>query len=398
MISFETAVQKVLANTQDYGSELVSLQSSAGRILAEIIVADRSFPPFDRATKDGIAIKYNPNIDGKTSFKVTGIAQAGSPQLTLEDESSCIEVMTGAVVPKNADTVIMYEHTQREGDNININKPIKKGQNIHYKASDTNKGEALLQAGTVITPAEIGILATVGKSEVLVKKLPKIVVIATGNELVGVDQRPLPHQIRKSNTYTLSALLKNESIAANMFHLKDEPNILKSRLDELLKEYDVLLLSGGVSKGKFDFLPSTFDDLGVKKIFHKVLQRPGKPFWFGNHESHKTVIFSFPGNPVSTFVNYHVHFLPWLNKTLGVKTPQFAVFLNEPIENKTDLTRFVGVVISIIGGKLIAQKIPTTGSGDLLGLAKADGFIKLNPFESVETDSLVSFVPTKRIV
>ena len=178
----------------------------------------------------------------------------------------------------------------------------------------------------------------------------------------------------------------------------DELPILKKKVDELLKKYDVLLLSGGVSKGKFDFLPTTFDELGVKKIFHKVLQRPGKPFWFGKHLSQKAIIFSFPGNPVSTFVSYHVYFMPWLNKTLGVSTPQFTVFLSEPMENKTDLTLFVGVEISLTDGKLMAKKITTTGSGDLLSLSSAFGFIKLSPNESMGTNGLVPFIPARRIL
>ncbi|MGX1930250.1 molybdopterin molybdotransferase MoeA [Flagellimonas sp. 2504JD4-2] len=398
MIAFETALQKVLDRTQDYGVEMVSMESSLGRILAETIVADRDFPPFDRSTKDGIAIKFNQNIDTNTSFGISGIAQAGSPQLKLKDETACMEVMTGAVVPENADTVVMYEHTEKENDRFNIVKPIKKGQNIHYKASDTAMGDELLLSGTPITSAEIGVLATVGKSHVLVKRLPKIAVIATGNELVEVDQKPLPHQIRKSNTHTLKALLQNEGIVAAMYHFTDEPEVLKDKIGEILKNYDVLLLSGGVSKGKFDFLPSTFDQLGVEKIFHRVRQRPGKPFWFGKHESLKTTIFSFPGNPVSTFANYHVYFKPWLNKTLGVTTPQFDVFLSEPMVNNTDLTRFLGIEINIQHGKLKAKEIGTTGSGDLLSLSKADGFIRLNPSESLKADSLVPFIPVKRIL
>ncbi|WP_299485293.1 molybdopterin molybdotransferase MoeA [uncultured Allomuricauda sp.] len=397
MIIFETALQKVLKHVPDYGVEPVALESSLGRILAETVVADRDFPPFDRATKDGIAIKYNPDIDANTSFQIIGIAQAGSPQLSLEDSSACIEVMTGAVIPKNTDTVVMYEHLQKKNNFFSITKPVKKGQNIHYKASDTGSGAELLQPGTIITSAEIGVLATVGKSEVMVRKLPKVAVIATGNELVNVDEKPLPHQIRKSNTYTLKALLQNESVQADVYHLVDEPNLLKNKLSELLEKFDVLLLSGGVSKGKFDFLPTTFDALEVHKVFHKVLQRPGKPFWFGKHALHKTTVFSFPGNPVSTFVNYHVYFIPWLNKTLGVTAPEFTVFLSEPISNATDLTRFLGVEICFKEGKLIAKEISTSGSGDLLSLSKADGFIRLAPNESLEANELVPYIQAKRI-
>lgn len=399
MISFKAALQKVLDNAQDYGSERVDLMQSNNRVLAEIIIADRDFPPFDRATKDGIAISFDGVLSSNQTFKVSGIAQAGSPQQVLQNTMECIEVMTGAMVPENADTVVMYEHISLDNGTFSLLKSVTKGQNIHYTGSDIAKSKELLKPGVQITAAEIGVLASVGKSEVLVKKLPKIAVIATGNELVEVDEKPLPYQIRKSNSFTLKGLLAKENISADLYHLVDEPDALKEKLEVLVTDYDVLLLSGGVSKGKFDFLPETFDALGVEKIFHKVLQRPGKPFWFGKLKSKNTTIFSFPGNPVSTFVNYHVYFKPWLNKTLGVATPEFTVFLNESIQNKTDLTLFVGVTISIHNGELFANTLTTTGSGDLIGLSKVDGFIRLSPKEVLdESKNLVPFIPTRRRV
>ena len=295
MISFEEAFQKVMDNTQNYGDEKVNLDECLGRILAESVMADRDFPPFDRATKDGIAIRFDALKSAEQEFKVAGIAQAGSPQLTLKDDECCIEVMTGAMVPKNADTVVMYEHTERKGDVFTIRKTINKGQDIHYQASDMALNEVMIQPCTEITPAEIGVLASVGKSEILVKKMPKVAVVSTGNELVDVHETPEPYQIRKSNSHTLVALLDKELNKANLFHLADEPNAIKDTLEKLLAQFDVLLLSGGVSKGKYDFLPEVFDSLSVEKLFHKVLQRPGKPFWFGKHHGHKTIIFSFPG-------------------------------------------------------------------------------------------------------
>ncbi|MEX0314740.1 MAG: molybdopterin molybdotransferase MoeA [Allomuricauda sp.] len=398
MISYKSALEKVLGQTSDYGNESVRLQSALGRVLNETIVADRDFPPFDRATKDGIAISYTEDIDTNKQFQIAGIAQAGNPQLTLKDKSTCIEVMTGAIVPKDADTVVMYEHLLKEKGGFAITKPVVKGQNIHYKGSDTSKNDELLNPSTIITSSEIGVLASVGKSEVLVKKLPKIAVISTGNELVDVEQEPLLHQIRKSNSHTLGALLEKEMINADLYHLPDEPVGIKTKIKELLHNYDILMLSGGVSKGKFDFLPEVFDELGVQKIFHKVRQRPGKPFWFGQHKIHQTLIFAFPGNPVSTFVNYHTYFLPWLNKTLGVTTPHFNVFLDEPMSNTTDLTLFVSVETAWQDGKLLAKKISSTGSGDVLGLSKTNGFVRLDPNESLDAKSLVSFIPARRIV
>jgi molybdopterin molybdotransferase len=398
MISYQEAYRKVLETTLFVENEEVALSASQGRILAETIVADRDFPPFDRATKDGIAIRFDAHRSTEHAFPIEGTAQAGSPQLVLKDLNSCIEVMTGAIVPKNTDTVVMYEHTSQQDHSFRIDRAIQKGQDIHYQGSDMSKGDVLLTPGLKITAAEIGVLASVGKAMVLVKKLQKVAVISTGNELVEVSETPLPYQIRKSNAYSLKALLRNEKIDADVFHLVDDPSSIKKGLSDWISEYDVLLLSGGVSKGKYDFLPSAFDELGVEKIFHKVLQRPGKPFWFGRHNEKKTCIFSFPGNPVSTFVGYHVYFMPWLHKVLSVETPKFTVFLGEPYTNTTDLTLFVGVKVEWRVGKPMASPISTTGSGDLTGLAQWDGFIQIEPQGTLAENSLAPFVPIRNIL
>ncbi|MEE1963437.1 molybdopterin molybdochelatase [Flagellimonas taeanensis] len=398
MISYQEAYRKVLETTLFVENEEVALSASQGRILAETIVADRDFPPFDRATKDGIAIRFDAHRSTEHAFPIEGTAQAGSPQLVLKDLNSCIEVMTGAIVPKNTDTVVMYEHTSQQDHSFRIDRAVQKGQDIHYQGSDMSKGDVLLTPGLKITAAEIGVLASVGKATVLVKKHPKVAVVSTGNELVEVSETPLPYQIRKSNAYSLKALLENEKIDADVFHLVDDPSSIKKGLSDWISKYDVLLLSGGVSKGKYDFLPSAFDELGVEKIFHKVLQRPGKPFWFGRHNEKKTCIFSFPGNPVSTFVGYHVYFMPWLHKVLSVETPKFTVFLGEPYTNTTDLTLFVGVKVEWREGKPMASPISTTGSGDLTGLAQWDGFIQIEPQGTLAENSLVPFVPIRNIL
>lgn len=396
MISFEEALNTVLNQTFSYGKDEVELVQSLGRILDETITADRDFPPFDRATKDGIAIRFDDFSSAEKGFKLLGTAQAGSPQQTLDSGKNCIEVMTGAMVPKNADTVIMYEHTYQKDGMFFIGEPIKRGQNIHYRASDIPKNETLLFPGTKIGPAEIGVLATVGKSKVWVKKLPNVAVIATGNELVDVSESPEPYQIRTSNSHTLVTLLREATIHADSFHFKDDAPIIQENLANLLSSYDVLLLSGGVSKGKYDFLPEAFATLGIQKLFHRVRQRPGKPFWFGNHTDSKTLIFSFPGNPVSTYVNYHLYFVPWLNKILGLKTPSFTVLLEETMENSTDLTLFKGATLSSRQGCQYARILPSTGSGDLLSLSRADGFVQLNPKVTLTAGSEVPFMRTKQ--
>jgi len=398
MISYEQALGSVLEHTLDYGSETIPLENSPGRVLVEPIVADRDFPPFDRSIRDGIAINFDGYNGQRAPLPIEGIAQAGMPRMALVDKGSCLEVMTGAILPENTDTVVMYEHTSTDKKSFTIDRNVVKFQNVHYRGSDTKKGELILKEGRKIGPAELGVLASVGKAMVKVKKLPKVAVVSTGNELVDVGQAPLPHQIRKSNSHTLRALLHGEQIQGDLLHLDDDPIAIREALDTWISTHDVLILSGGVSMGKFDFLPEIFEQLGVTRIFHKVAQRPGKPFWFGNHQDRDCLIFSFPGNPVSTFVCHWMYFVPWLNKILGRHTPEFKVSLSAPVSNPTELTLWVGASIDMGNGSLIANTLSSSGSGDLIGLARVDGFVRIPPKSNLDTGSRVPFHPTKNMM
>ncbi|MGO4920442.1 molybdopterin molybdotransferase MoeA [Maribacter spongiicola] len=393
MITFKEAFQKVLDHPLDLGIEIVSLMDSLNRILAEDIYADRDFPPFDRATKDGIAIQYSTLVNNGHLFTIEGEAAAGVVQQVLTDKNNCLEVMTGAVVPENCDTVIMYEHITIEDGKVSLNENVVKGQNIHYQGSDEKAGALLLSKGKKITPAEIGVMATVGKATVKVMGNPKVCTIATGNELVAVNETPKSHQIRKSNMVTIEAALMNSKIDASSLHLLDDKIKIERELEKALQNNNVLLLSGGVSKGKFDFIPEVMESLGVVKVFHRVLQRPGKPFWFGIHPKLKTVIFSFPGNPVSTFANYHLYFLPWLQTSWGLPLDNSYIKLSAAIKITQPLTRFIQVSTEVKDGIFWATPVVENGSGDLTSLAKADGFICLEPRdEDYEVGEVVRFV------
>ncbi|MBU2996517.1 molybdopterin molybdotransferase MoeA [Cellulophaga baltica] len=396
MITYDEAFRRVMLYTQDFGEETVDLMSSQNRILAETIYADRDFPPFNRSTKDGIAINQSALEKGLRTFKIEGVISAGMPQQILQDSSNCLEIMTGAVLPENADTIIMYEDVDLKDGSATINADPKKGQNIHFKGSDKKEGTVLLDKGIQISASEIGILASVGKSEVLVKKLPKVCVISTGDELVPVDETPLSHQVRTSNVLSLKAALLEEKIDATHLHIYDDKKGIEERLKIATKHYDVLLLSGGVSKGKFDFIPEVLDELGVEKIFHKVLQRPGRPFWFGVHEEYKTVVFSFPGNPISTFSNYHVYFTPWLKNSLGLGVKDEFVELDNDTPMHPYLTLYVPVKTKFENGKLYAKTVENNGSGDLTCLAEVDGFVCLASRDTeYKEGELVPFIPSK---
>lgn len=383
MITVEEAKHIVLENTQDFGIEEIPFLEAVGRVLKEDIVTDRDFPPFNRVAMDGIAINHRFFEHGVRDFKIEGVQAAGSPQQTLDNAANCYEVMTGAVLPNNTDTVIRYEDVDINTlvATITIDE-IKEGQNIHTQGSDKSEGTILIKKNTIISAAEIGVLATVGKATVKVAKQPKVMIVSTGDELVDVNEYPLDHQIRRSNVYTLVSLLNDLKIPADTAHITDEKQILKENIASFLQEYDVLLFSGAVSKGKFDFLPEVLDGLGVKKLFHRVSQRPGKPFWFGTTDNCN--VFAFPGNPVSTFVNCLVYFYPWFYNSVRLQQQKQTAILTENITFKPDLTYFLQVKLTSENGQTFATPIKGNGSGDLASLVNADGFIELPKTNELE--------------
>lgn len=390
LIKVKEALEIVLNNSENFGIEEVDFLNSSGRVLKESIFADRDFPPFDRVSMDGIAIASEAFNNGQRIFKIEGIQAAGSPQLTLKNPSNCLESMTGAVLPKNTDVVIQYELLTIENGIAKVNlDAVKSFQNIHLKGTDKKQGDLLIKENTLISPAEIGIFATVGKTKVKVAKQPKVIVVSTGNELVEVGENPAEHQIRRSNVFTLVSLLEKLKIKAETLHILDDKEVLLTKIESLLANYDVLIFSGAVSKGKFDFIPEVLDELGVKKLFHEVKQRPGKPFWFGkkNHDNiletkvavrSRSIVFAFPGNPVSTFVNCVKYFYPWHYKSVGLNFEnKHQAILSEDFYFKPELTYFLQVKLSQAEGKLWATPISGKGSGDLANLADADAFLEL---------------------
>jgi molybdopterin molybdotransferase len=376
MITAEQALELVLGATQDFGIEEIPFIQSQGRVLKEDIVADRDFPPFNRVSMDGIAIDIVAFQNGQRTFQIEGIQPAGAPQLTLNNPSNCFEVMTGAVLPKDTNAVIRYEDVEiKNGEATILIDTISELQNIHLQGRDRKKGDLLLTKNKIISPAEIGVFATVGKSYVKVAKQPKVMIISTGDELVDVEEKPLDHQIRRSNVYTLVSLLQNLKIEATTDHIVDNKGALKTKIATYLNSYDVLLFSGAVSKGKFDFLPEVLDELGVKKLFHRVSQRPGKPFWMGTTANCR--VFAFPGNPVSTYVNCLVYFYSWFYKSNGVKPFEETAILTEDVVFKPNLTYFLQVKLSDKYGHLLVTPVKGNGSGDLASLVDADAFIRL---------------------
>lgn len=378
MITVAEADQFISAHLYQTLSESVPLFESLGRILDEDILADRDFPPFDRVTMDGIAINHDVFLKGVKEYPVEGIVPAGSPFVNLKNKASCLEVMTGAVLPRNTDMVIPYELIEIKDGVARVEETtqFKKGASIHPKGRDCSVGTLLIPRGKKISPVEISILATVGKAEVKVKQLPKIAVIATGDELVSVEEVPLLHQIRASNIHMLQAALRGMGLESRVFHLKDNKDVLTEKIGNILHSFDILILSGGVSKGKFDFVPEVLDELGVEKVFHKIRQKPGKPFWFGKKKN--TFVFALPGNPISSFICLNRYFKNWFLKSMGLRKTTYYASLTQDFSFKKTLTYFLQVSVTLSkNGQLEATPNQGNGSGDLANLIHSDGFLEL---------------------
>jgi molybdopterin molybdotransferase len=377
MISVQEASVSVLSNLYKPQVTSISIREAVGRMLAENVHADRDLPPFHRVTMDGIAIKFESWKQGKRTFRIESTQAAGEPQAILQNPENAVEVMTGAMLPIGTDTVIRYEDLQMATPQATVlATQLEAWQSIHLQGQDAKKDEPLLSSGTLLSPAEIALLATVGKPSVKVYTCPKTALVASGDELVEIGATPLPHQIRRSNTYAVEAAMRTMYWPGEQFHLRDEKESLKKSMEIILEEHDVLILSGGVSQGKFDFIPEVLGEIGVKKIFHQVSQRPGKPFWFGTTAAGKTV-FALPGNPVSTFMCFYRYIKPWFEKSLGIDDKPVWAVLAKDFSFAPRLTYFLQVMVRNENGKLVAYPDAGGGSGDFANLKKVDGFLEL---------------------
>ena len=396
MINVEEALKVIKEQAIFRGNELLDLPDTVNRIISTDILADRDFPPFDRVSMDGIAISFQDWENGNRTYNIEHVVAAGTAQYTLQTGGNCVEIMTGAVLPKGLDTVIRYEDLIIENNKAKVNiEDIRKGQNVHPKGFDQNKDACLIKRGKRIGSPEIGIAATVGKESLWVKKVPSCLLVSTGDELVDIDEKPLPHQIRRSNVYTLQAQLRNWGVATNLLHLNDNKNDIREKLDEAFRDYDAIILSGAVSKGKFDFLPEILEDLGVEKIFHKIAQRPGKPFWFGN-KINGPVIFALPGNPVSSFMCTCIYFKAWLDESLGIESVPLKAELGADFHFKPDLAYFAQIKLyQNEMAKIIALPYEGKGSGDLANLGNSNAFLWLprgrNTFKKGELHTCFPF-------
>jgi molybdopterin molybdotransferase len=385
MLTPSAAERLIRENMPLFLREDCPLAAAQGRILREDLRADRDLPPFDRVTMDGYALKTAALAAGTRQFRIEGVQAAGMLPRTLGAAPDVsVEIMTGAVLSTGADCVVPYEETTRDanGATITVNKEAGKllaGHSVHRRGSDHRLGEVMVRAGTRISGREIAVAASCGHAKLTVAASPKIAVISTGDELVEVEGAVAPHQIRRSNDHALrAALIQAGYPRVERYHMHDVRHEIEHLLWHILAEYDVVLITGGVSKGKFDFLPDELERQGVKKIFHGVAQRPGKPFWFGL-SSRATPVFALPGNPVSSYTCFHRYVLPALAHASGASAvTQRMVALAEPVVFSPKLAYLLPVTLSSgPQAELLAKPERVNTSGDFAGLIDTDGFIEL---------------------
>jgi molybdopterin molybdotransferase len=397
MMSPAEAESAIAASVPRLPAQDVPLIELYGRVLRQVVSLANDQPPYDRVAMDGIALASSAWEQGIRSFRVAGMQAAGAAPLSLPSAQHCIEVMTGAITPLGCDCVIPVEKIARIEQVATLNAGVEPApwMNIQRRALDGKSGTQVLQAGTVIGPAEVAVIASCGHATVSASRAPRIVVISTGDELVEPGERLQAWQIWRSNSYAaIAALTQHGFTQCSHDHLPDDLDVLRTRLQRHLEEHDVLVLSGGVSKGSFDFVPQVLRELGVGSVFHNVAQRPGKPMWFGVHAAGKAV-YALPGNPVSTAICLRRYVLPGLLFSMGATGAlpfKDSIALASDYKATPSLTSFVPVrLMTDERGHAHAHPFPTRGSGDFISLLGSDGFVELPARERrYEAGSVVS--------
>ncbi len=401
MLSFEAALatvrEKIEASRIQAPIEMVALGASRGRVLAEDLTADRDYPPFQRSTRDGFAVRAADVAQVPVTIDVLGLARAGSPFEGAIRAGSAVEIMTGAPLPEGADAVVMVEYTRevesgapslpRAAGRVEIQRSARAGDNVVIRGSEAALGSRVLPGGRRIGPGEIGLAAALGRTSLRVFARPRVAILPTGDEVVPVDKQPAWFEIRNSNALALAAQVEAAGGVPCLLGIApDRKDALRSLIEQGLA-CDLLVLSGGISVGKYDFVAEILADLGAEFYIQSVAIRPGKPLAFGR--ARDRFFFALPGNPVSTFVTFELFARPAI-ALLGGSGFQPAIFLKarlaKSVRQKTGLSVFMPARVTRDANELdpVVELVGWQGSGDLVGLAEANCFLALRP-EQTET-------------
>jgi molybdopterin molybdotransferase len=376
------AEQAIAERLTPLPAEALPLAQCVGRTLREDIYAERDNPPFDRVCMDGIAIASAAFAGGVRRFRIEAMQPAGAPALSLARPDSAVEVMTGAIMPRGTDCVIPLEEYEVADGTAALKAEARGGafRNVQRRGEDSRPDVPMLRAGVRLGAPEIAVAASAGLARVRVSRQPRLMVVSTGDELIEPGEPIAEHQVRRSNAYAVLAALREHGLESANDHLPDDGALLKDRLGHHLAGYDALILSGGISKGKFDLVPKVLGELGVQESFHQVAQRPGMPMWFGT-ASRGQLVFGLPGNPVSTLLCLIRYVLPALGAAMGApRTPPEPIGLAAPFKGGRPMTYFLPVAVRHDElGRARAEPRPPKGSGDFLALAGTQGFLELPP-------------------
>ena len=390
ILTFEAArhlVEAHAAGVRPRGKDLVELLDAAGQVLAEPVVADRNFPPFRRATRDGYALRAEDLGQLPAKLEVVGEIKAGASLAESAIQvgaGQAASIMTGAPVPDGADGVVMVEYTSREGDSVLIARPVASGDNVVPAGSEAKRGERLLEPGVRLDHAAIAMAASVGRAHLLVYSPPRVAVLSTGDELVELEDFPGPNQIRNSNSYSLAAQIKAAGGEPVLLPIaRDESLHLRELIADGL-ESDLLLLTGGVSMGKYDLVEQVLAEFRAEFFFTGVKIQPGKPLVFGRIPGADggRYFFGLPGNPVSTMVTFELFARPMLEALAG-RTRQKLIFLHArlktEVRTKTGLKRFLPGMLSGEFEQAEVELARWQGSGDVAAAARANCYIVIPP-------------------
>lgn len=380
MVTVEEALQLILSQVSPLSGENVPLLQASGRVLCENVRAGRNVPSFANSAMDGFAVRWQ-DVSRASATKpvlldVLEEVPAGYIAKHSVREGSAIKIMTGAPIPRRADTVVRVEYTASAGKQVRISKVDCRGSHIREAGEDIKKDQTILDKGKLLTPADIGLLASVGKSRVRVHRRPTVGLVSTGDELLRVGDRPRPGKIVNSNSYTLSATIKETGATPqDLGIVRDTKTKLTAAFKKAL-HCDVVITSGGVSVGDYDLVKETLGEVGVQMQFWKVAQKPGHPLAFGRIG--KKPVFGLPGNPVSSTVSFLLYARPALLKMMGHKNiflPVIQAILAHEIRTGHGLKEFIRCRLRRNADQIFASSTGTQSSGVLRSLSMAQGLI-----------------------
>ncbi len=376
MIPVAEALDLVLQHCPVLGDETVALDRCVGRTLRQDVVSPHDHPPFDRVMMDGFAVRAA-DLEGTDHLPLHGEAAAGRPDVEPLRPGHCARAMTGAVLPSGADSVVMVERTSEADGVVRFEGSVRRGQHVAWRGEEARAGQTLLRSGEVITGVGVATIAAAGLATVRVARRPTLAVVSTGDELVPVDADPGPGQIRDTNSWSLAAQAGWEGLArVERLVARDDPADLDAVLGRAL-ESDIVVLSGGVSAGRYDLVPGALESLGVRRVFHQVFQKPGKPLWFGTRG--ETLVFGTPGNPLATVVSFHLYVRAAIAAMTGQRhdDPEFRGTLTADAAYRGRRDLHVFVRADWAGDGFEVTPLPGRGSADVFAAARANAMLAL---------------------